>query len=86
MNLFRRIAKKIARRFRRKGTLAVTINQPSRNFKPDTAVDLWERSFNFKETPAKREGAKRAAKRLAVKPKWRKPATTAQLKAAGVAQ
>ena len=71
MSLFSRIAKKIARKFRRKGTLAAKINQPSRNFKPETAVDLWERSFKFKETPAKRDGVRRAAKRLAKKPKWR---------------
>ena len=72
MTLFNRIANKISRRFRRKGTLAAIINNPSRNFRPDTAVDLWERSFNFKETPAKRDGVNRAAKRLAIKPKWRK--------------
>ena len=71
MSLLSRLAKKIVRRFRRKGTLALIINNPSRNFRPDTAVDLWERSFNFKETPAKRDGVKRAAKRLAVEHKSR---------------
>jgi hypothetical protein len=74
MSLFSRIVKKIARRFRRKGTTSAKINQPSRNFKPETAVDLWERSFRFKETPAKRDGSKRAEARLALKPKWRKAA------------
>ena len=64
MSIFKRIAKKIARRFRLKGTLAAIINNPSRNFRPDTAVDLWERSFNFKETPAKRAGYYRAQKRI----------------------
>ena len=59
MNLFKRIAKKIARRFRRKGTLAAEINRAGRNSKPDTAVDLWEREYRFRETPAARAGTKR---------------------------
>jgi hypothetical protein len=59
MNLFQRIAKKIARRFRRKGTLAAKMNRPGRNSKPDTAVDLWERTYRFQETPAARAGTNR---------------------------
>lgn len=73
MSIFTRIAKKIARRFRRKGSMVIEMNRPSRNFRPDMAEDLWRRSFNFKETPAKRDGVRRDAKRLSVPSKWRKP-------------
>ena len=59
MNLFSRIAKKIRRRFRTKGTLRTQINRPGRNRQPITAVDLWQRTYRFKETPAARAGTKR---------------------------
>ena len=59
MSLFNRIAKKIRRRFRRKGTLRAEVNRPGRNRQPITAVDLWQRTFRFKETPAVRAGTKR---------------------------
>ena len=64
MNLFKRIAKKIARRFRIKGASWKEINWPNRNRKPKTAVDLWEQAFRFKETPANRSGYYRAQKRI----------------------
>ena len=63
MNLFKRIAQKIARRVRTKGTLREKMNRPYRNRQPQTAVDLWEQVFRFKETPAKRAGYYRAQKR-----------------------
>lgn len=59
MSLVRRILKKIARRFRRKGVVATRINRPGRNFEPLTAVDLWRKRFAYRETPAARAGSKR---------------------------
>lgn len=54
-----RIAKKIRRRNRVKGTLRAQMNRPGRNRQPITAVQLWERVFSFKEKPAARAGTKR---------------------------
>lgn len=59
MNLLPRIAKKIRRRFRKKGTLRAQINRPNRNWHAITAADLWQRVYRFKETPAARAGTKR---------------------------
>lgn len=63
MSLISRIAKKIARRFRRKGVVRSHMDRPRRNFEPITAVDLWQRTYRFKETPAARAGTKRRIKR-----------------------
>lgn len=59
MNLFKRIAKKLARRVRAKGKLSVKINQPGRKTRGITAQDLWARSYSYKTPAAKREGTKR---------------------------
>ena len=45
MSLIKRIAKKVSRRFRTKGTTAKIINRPGRNSFGITAVTLWERNF-----------------------------------------
>ncbi len=63
MSLFSRIAKKILRRFRRKGVVRSRMDRPGRNFQPVTAVDLWQRTYRFKETPAARSGTKRHIER-----------------------
>lgn len=63
MSLVSRIVKKIARRFRSKGVVRKRINRPGRNFQPVTAVELWKRSFPFKETKPARAGTKRRMKR-----------------------
>jgi hypothetical protein len=63
VNLFKRIAQKIARRFRTKGIVQKEVYRPNRNRQPETAVDLWIHTFGFKETPAKRAGYYRAEKR-----------------------
>lgn len=42
-----------------KGTLLALSNRPNRNWHALTAVDLWQRAFRFKETPAARAGTKR---------------------------
>jgi hypothetical protein len=55
----KRIAKKVARRVRAKGAVAHKMSRPGRNFQGVTAVDLWQRSFRFRETPAARAGVKR---------------------------
>lgn len=65
MSLFSRIVRKIARRFRRKGVMAERMNRPGRNSKPDTAVDLWERKYRFKETPPLHAGTNRRMAREA---------------------
>ena len=67
MSLFSRIARKISRRFRKKGSLSELINRPNRNWTPITAVTLWERRYRFQETPAARLGEKRQIKREAMK-------------------
>lgn len=59
MSLFTRILKKLRRRTRVKGTLASEMNRPGRNFHGTTAVDLWQRTFHFRETPAAKAGTKR---------------------------
>lgn len=60
MSLFNRIAKKIRRRFRIKGTLVATTNRRGRNYHGGvTAQGLWARTYYFRETPAKRSGYKR---------------------------
>lgn len=58
MSLWKRIVKKIARRFRPQGFVRSRIDRPGRNFQPVTAVDLWQRTYRFKETPAARAGTK----------------------------
>lgn len=63
MSLFARIAKKLRRRVRQKGSVAARLRQPGRNFFGTTAVDLWERRFAFRETPAARAGVTRAIAR-----------------------
>jgi hypothetical protein len=63
MSLLKRIAKKIARRFRRNGIVRSRIDRPGRNFQPTTAVDLWQRTYRFRETPAARAGTKRRIER-----------------------
>ena len=70
VTLFSRITKKISRRFRTKGSLAVIINRTGRNRQPLTAVALWESVFQFRETPAARAGLKRAEKRLSKRRRW----------------
>lgn len=59
MSLFSRIMKKLRRRTRQKGIVAAEMARPSRNFYGITAVDLWTRTFRFKETPAPKAGTKR---------------------------
>ncbi len=59
MNLLSRVAKKIRRRFRIKGALRVEVDRKGRNYLPTTAVDLWQRTYRFKEKPAARAGTKR---------------------------
>ena len=65
MSLLGRIAKKIRRRLRMKRSLRRQMARPSRNWHPVTAVDLWQRVYQFKETPAARAGTKRARVREA---------------------
>lgn len=57
MSLLSRIAKKIRRRFRRKGTaVGYTGRKP-------TAVDLWQRNFSVANPPAARAGTMRRRQR-----------------------
>jgi hypothetical protein len=62
MNLFKRIAKKIARRFRGKGAASKAF--VGRNH---TAQTLWESTHSFSNPPAARDGEKRANERLNAK-------------------
>lgn len=63
MSLFTRILKKIARRLRPKGVVRKMVNRPGRNRQPVTAVDLWRRTYRFKETKPARAGTKRRLQR-----------------------
>tara|TARA_R110000851_G_scaffold102964_2_gene219723 strand:- start:588 stop:818 length:231 start_codon:yes stop_codon:yes gene_type:complete len=69
--VFRRIAKKLRRRTRFKGTTSLMMHKPFRNFSGPTAVKLWEAAFNYREVPAARAGAKRQAARLAAQKRKR---------------
>ena len=64
MSLLSRIAKKISRRLRPKGVVVTRMKDPKRNWYGITAVDLWHRSFPFKETPPARAGVRRAKRRM----------------------
>jgi hypothetical protein len=59
MTLLTRIAKKVARRFRSKGSMRAMMRRPNRNRQPITALDLWRQVYRFRETPAERAGTKR---------------------------
>ena len=65
MSLFNRIVKMIRRRFRVKSTASKRINAKGRNWQGVTAVDLWQKTYCFKEIPPARAGQIRAAKRQA---------------------
>lgn len=69
MSLTSRIAKLFRRRNRRKGVMVKHVNRRGRNRMPETAVDLWQRVYRFKETPPARAGEKRAQARLQAKMK-----------------
>tara|TARA_R110000744_G_scaffold17882_1_gene48205 strand:- start:485 stop:688 length:204 start_codon:yes stop_codon:yes gene_type:complete len=62
MNVFKRIAKKIARRFRSKGAAWEAFSGSNH-----TAQSLWESTHSFSSPPAARAGETRARARLNAK-------------------
>lgn len=63
LKFLKRVAKKIARRTRAKGSVRREMERPNRNFQGMTAADLWARTFRFRETPAARAGTRRRVAR-----------------------
>ena len=63
MSLMKRIAKKVSRRFRIKGTTTKMINRPGRNFRGITAEILWRNNFPQTIFVPARAGTKRRIQR-----------------------